>query len=171
MDEKLFVEYTKQCAKKINEDSRYDIFGIVMTLSGLLLEYANAVEVNISEALDINRIKTYIDDRNIDGFMKLIVQLTAQIKCDVISRKTTKSNEILTNILDYIENEFNNPQMSMDLVCEKFHISVSYLSTLFKKETDTTFNKYLVSKRIDHAKHLLATTEEQNGNDCRTMWV
>ncbi len=161
MDEKLFVEYTKQCAKKINEDSRYDIFGIVMTLSGLLLEYANAVEVNISEALDINRIKTYIDDRNIDGFMKLIVQLTAQIKCDVISRKTTKSNEILTNILDYIENEFNNPQMSMDLVCEKFHISVSYLSTLFKKETDTTFNKYLVSKRIDHAKHLLATTEDK----------
>jgi len=39
--------------------------------------------------------------------------------------------------------------------CEKFHYSVSYLSTLFKKETGKGFLEYLVDCRMQRARHLL----------------
>jgi two-component system response regulator YesN len=43
----------------------------------------------------------------------------------------------------------------MDVVCDALGISISYLSTLFKKMLDTSFNKYLVKIRIEKAQELL----------------
>ena len=41
------------------------------------------------------------------------------------------------------------------------NISASYLSNIFKKETDKTVTEYVNGKRMDYAAHLLATTKQQ----------
>ncbi|MDF1618536.1 response regulator transcription factor [Petrocella sp. FN5] len=161
MNDEDFSEYIAKLTKKIKEEHLYDFFCVIVTLSGLLIEYSDSVSANLRRSLDINTIKTYIESKNIDGFMILITKLTSEMKADIATRKTKKTSKLMGEIIAYLEQHYDNPEMNMDMVGDAFNISVSYLSTLFKKETETTFNRYLVSKRIDHAKLLLKNTEDK----------
>jgi two-component system response regulator YesN len=161
MNEQDFSAYIGKLTQKIIEEHTYDYFRVIVTLSGLVIEYSDSVSASMRHFLDINTIKTYIESKNMDGFMKLITKLTSEMKADIAVRKTRKSSKLMHDIIAYLEQHYDNPEMSMDMVSDAFNISVSYLSTLFKKETDTTFNRYLVSKRIDHAKLLLKSTEDK----------
>lgn len=57
----------------------------------------------------------------------------------------------------YIQSHFHEP-ITLDDVCAATGFSVSYFSTLFKKETGEGFSKYLTRVRIEQAKTLLQTT-------------
>lgn len=57
-------------------------------------------------------------------------------------------------MLQYIDENYAHP-LSMQSVCEKIGISQTYLSRLFRKYSDTTFNAYLTRRRIEAALKLL----------------
>lgn len=156
-----FLEYITDLTLKLKSDQSYDYFNVMIALSGMILEYAGSIESDKNVALDVNSIKSFVEKRNIEGFMSYVVDIVSKMKADVMTSRSKKSVEIVGDIIDFIEKDFNNPEMNMDMVCDHFHISISYLSTLFKKETETTFNKYLVVKRIEHAKMLLRTTDDK----------
>jgi two-component system response regulator YesN len=44
-------------------------------------------------------------------------------------------------------------------VCADLHISPGYFSSIFKRETKTTFVTYLLQLRMEKAKELLRTTD------------
>ena len=68
------------------------------------------------------------------------------------------------DMIDYIEK--NYPQeLSLELLCEKFHMNGVYLGQIFKKETGQTFLKYLTNVRISEAKRLL---REENSTVAET---
>ena len=59
-------------------------------------------------------------------------------------------------IARYIEENFGDANLSIPGVCEKFRISQTQLSLLFKREMGTSFLQYLLDLRIEAAKELLA---------------
>jgi two-component system response regulator YesN len=46
----------------------------------------------------------------------------------------------------------------MEMVCEALNISTSYLTSLYKRYSSTSFNKCLVKHRIDNAREFLMNT-------------
>ena len=60
--------------------------------------------------------------------------------------------------LDYIERNLQQP-LTVEILAEELHLSPSYLSVLFKKETGVAVSEYIRRKRIDTAKTLLQYTE------------
>ena len=57
--------------------------------------------------------------------------------------------------LDYIQQNYKNPDICVDKVAEKFHISVSYYSKLFNEFVGMTFPEYINDLRLSFAKELL----------------
>ena len=51
--------------------------------------------------------------------------------------------------------------LSPSILAEHQRVSLGYLSTLFKKETGKTITEYIREKRLQHAVHLLSTTNLQ----------
>ncbi len=62
--------------------------------------------------------------------------------------------------LTYIESDLS-ADLSLSTLAGMQNISASYLSNIFKKETDKTVTEYVNGKRMDYAAHLLATTKQQ----------
>ncbi len=62
--------------------------------------------------------------------------------------------------LTYIESDLS-ADLSLSTLAAMQNISASYLSNIFKKETDKTVTEYVNGKRMDYAAHLLATTKQQ----------
>ncbi len=52
-------------------------------------------------------------------------------------------------------------ELSVRTLAEKQGITPGYLATVFKKETQKTVSEYIRERRINHAVHLLGTTNLQ----------
>lgn len=58
-------------------------------------------------------------------------------------------------IKEYVDANFTNPDMSLTLVADEFHISEVYLSKLFKQIAGLNFSKYIEQLRMARANQLL----------------
>ena len=58
-----------------------------------------------------------------------------------------------------IEESYSNPDFSIAVMADRFHVSIAYMSYLVKKELDQNFSDYLWALRLEKAKELLHETE------------
>lgn len=66
-------------------------------------------------------------------------------------------NEYMQSILEYIDKDITN--VTLNSVSDKFKISTAHFSRMFKKQTGKNFSDYVTEKRLEHACHLLVTTD------------
>ena len=59
----------------------------------------------------------------------------------------------------YLQENFAQENLSLEELCLHLHISPSYFSMIFKKETKKTFHQYVTELRMDKALTLLSSTE------------
>jgi two-component system response regulator YesN len=79
--------------------------------------------------------------------------------CDYFSRAQTDLNASRVHrIADYMDRHYADSSLSIDALSETFHISPSYLSRIFKRETGLGVLAYLQAQRMEQAKLLLRST-------------
>lgn len=61
----------------------------------------------------------------------------------------------------YIQDHYQDPDLSVDVLCRNLHMSPAYFSTMFKKETGQTYIAYLTEVRLNKAVELLDQTDEK----------
>ncbi|CCQ92643.1 putative AraC-type DNA-binding domain-containing proteins [[Clostridium] ultunense Esp] len=83
---------------------------------------------------------------------RVVVSQTVQDICQWFAAE--RNNGMLEQVRRYIQDHFHDPNVSLQTVADRFQVSVSHLSRLFKKTFGTNFHDYLTSVRIDHAKRL-----------------
>ena len=79
----------------------------------------------------------------------------------ISSKMQNKAKILLEKAKDYIQRNYADDTLSLQKLADHLHISVCYLSLIFKKEAEETFLKYLVRVRLDAAKDLLSNSELQ----------
>lgn len=72
--------------------------------------------------------------------------------------RSNKSKSVLWDVLQYIQKEVSNPELSLSKVAGVFHMNDSYLSRVFSRELGFSFSKYLMRLRMEKAIQLLAET-------------
>ena len=72
------------------------------------------------------------------------------IKSNEKKQVESKKNSF-DNVLDYIKINYNNPNLSLELVSKQFAYSTKYLSLLFKRKLNLGFSKYLTDLRMKKA--------------------
>lgn len=61
----------------------------------------------------------------------------------------------------YIQQNYKNSDLSVNMLCEHLHLSPAYFSTLFKRKTGLSFTAYVNKVRMETAAALLRDTEEK----------
>lgn len=64
-----------------------------------------------------------------------------------------------TPIREVMEEYYCQPDFSIAILADKFHVSTTYMSTTFKKELNINFSEYLWMLRLNKAKNLLKNTD------------
>jgi two-component system response regulator YesN len=73
------------------------------------------------------------------------------------NRTFTIDSKYMQSILQYIDRDIVN--VTLNSVADKFKISTSHLSRVFKKHVGRNFLEYVTEKRLEHACNLIATTD------------
>lgn len=69
-----------------------------------------------------------------------------------------KYTEIIEKARNYIQNNYQNEDMSLQSVASNVNVSSNHFSAIFRKETGETFIEYLTNVRMEKAKELLICT-------------
>jgi two-component system, response regulator YesN len=77
-----------------------------------------------------------------------------------VDSRNNLSNSAIKEAITYV-NHYLTSQISLREVADSVHLNASYLSVLFKEQTQLTFSEYLTRKRLQVAKNLLLTTDLQ----------
>ena len=73
-----------------------------------------------------------------------------------VSRK--KYSSLLKDARNYIEQNYDNVDISLNTVAASVNLSPNHFSTIFSQETGRTFIEYMTFVRMEKAKELLRTT-------------
>lgn len=74
---------------------------------------------------------------------------------------TYSQNALASQVIEYINENYMNPNTSLNAAAEKFDVSDSHLSRVFKASTGKRFMEYLIYKRIEKAKELLVSSQHK----------
>ncbi|WP_342553781.1 helix-turn-helix domain-containing protein [Paenibacillus sp. FSL R7-0652] len=89
----------------------------------------------------------------LEGFRELAQQMQT-LQC------SRKHRSHILEIRKYIEEHYNNPDLSLNYLSDLFDINPKYLSKLFKDEIGEKFVDLLISHRIEKAKQLMQQTDK-----------
>jgi two-component system response regulator YesN len=89
--------------------------------------------------------------------------LSASVKrvCESIANRNDGIyNSLQKDILDYVNENFTDPDICRTQVADHFGISIYSLSRLFKDSIGIGFTEYVTAKRMELSRQLLLTTDE-----------
>lgn len=104
--------------------------------------------INIAEQL--NRFYSLAD---ILEWLKRFADKLSKLLND---RKNTKSDKLIEHAIKFIEEHYTE-KIGLAEVSVSLNISPGYLSSNFKKYTNTTLSDYIATVKIDHAKKIIDT--------------
>lgn len=104
---------------------------------------------------DINKFST------LDEIGSFLLGICMKVR-RLIRRERTDTAKLLTQkAIAYIDENYSNQELSVDMICGILNVSAAYFSTIFKKETGMGFVNYLTKVRMEQALHLLNSTSEK----------
>ncbi len=81
--------------------------------------------------------------------------------CNLVKKHSMKNySMIIQKVITIIDSDLT-ADLSLHKLAQSLNVNASYLSSLFKKETEMTLTEYVSKKRIDHAAFLLTSTNLQ----------
>lgn len=115
---------------------------------------------DISRTIAI-RIEALASVSQIQGFARDMVRKY----CFLVQQKNTAGySALMQQVLNYISLHYTAPELTLNEISQHFSLNKSYLSSLFKKETNQTLTAYINSLRIEHAIFLLNTQDDSIQN-------
>ncbi|KRE58319.1 helix-turn-helix domain-containing protein [Paenibacillus sp. Soil750] len=130
---------------------------VVLELTYAMVNKARSYQVPASK-LDLLYSEAHMEVVQLTTFLQLRDWTLRMVDMIVnwIESYRRKYGEAVQGACDFIQSRFTE-ELTLQQVAEQVHLSRNYFSELFKKETGTNFNEYLMQVRLEHAMQLLRT--------------
>jgi two-component system response regulator YesN len=133
----------------------------VISLSNLILTFSECINDEVSDIISNDFIEKMLNLSSIDQLFKFTEDTLLELRKRNIQTNISRSEKIINDCLEYVNENYSDPNLSLNLVCDVLDVSISYLSMLLKKNRDITFNKYVIQVRMNEAIRLLENTNEK----------
>ncbi|WP_338788015.1 AraC family transcriptional regulator [Metabacillus sp. FJAT-53654] len=135
----------------------------IQVLKCICFDIINAIVKTISEmglSKDIQDFKAIADFNSIEQLHKQLHELVLTICEEVDGKKESHNDKLRNDVLDYIRDNYNMYELSLESIALEFQLSVSYLSRFIKGQTGVTFTQYLQDLRMEDVKRQLRETDK-----------
>lgn len=91
----------------------------------------------------------------IEEYYNILESIIIDLSVDVEESKKSRRSILVTKIMEFIHENYMDPNFGLSMVATEFNISEAYVSTLFKEQTQVNFATYVEKMRIDQSCILL----------------
>jgi len=127
----------------------------MLAIANILLRYALSLGVELNLQFKGGLLGELLPLTSIEEILLFAKAEILKLRRCSIAKANTRIAEIADRVIAYIDSKYTDSSLNLDTLADQFNISVSYLSSVLKKEKGISFSKYLIQVRINHAKELL----------------
>ncbi|MDD3262151.1 MAG: helix-turn-helix domain-containing protein, partial [Oscillospiraceae bacterium] len=124
-----------------------DFLGALELSNDSLSEQVRDVNLVLQGPMQIEQIKLYI---------KTLFSETMTLRNEKSERKYSR---LMENAKTYLDENYENNDLSLNVVAAQVNVSPSYFSSIFRQKTGVTFVEYLTRLRMEKAKELLLCSD------------
>lgn len=148
----VFVMFIDQGALRADIDLL--MIRIISSTCALVYSVCDAKSLNLlfNKASQLSNIfnKYSFNEKRIN-----LIEFCLLSKSLIKKQKKMNSEVICDELMEIIDKEYDNEDLSLGVVSDRLHVSISYLSSLVKKNMGETFITLLTNKRMEVAKELV----------------
>ncbi|MDS0524241.1 response regulator [Clostridium sp. SHJSY1] len=159
------IEVTETIDRMFNKliDTRasykdYQIYLLEMLTAILKAAQSSNVDLTIIFGTDYNLFVELYKINDLKYVKKWFKEISVKIMNHIMDERKDNCEYLVAKAKEYIHKNYNDSEININGICSYLHISQTYFSLLFKKETRMTFTNYLTLVRMNEAKKLLRTT-------------
>ncbi len=136
--------------------------GIEMLLDDLYVSTVKAVQrINSTFGLEIRveKLPLYLTFDEVEEYYRHVYEIVIE----QVRKNRSKAMEHGTHdteIIEYVNQNFMNPEISLTTIGEHFSVSTRYITALFKQNVGITYLQYVQERRIAFAVHQMRHTQE-----------
>lgn len=130
-----------------------------------LLSVSKFINMDSQLERDIERILRQMKRAdNIDAIVECISAAVEMLCSSIESRNKNSYRRLIDKIIAYIDDNYDNPNLSLISIAQSMCLTESYISSFFKQNYGMNIHNYIEQKRMTKAAELLkgsnlATTE------------
>lgn len=133
---------------------------IYIHLYGIYYQLVNSLIGNEKPLAKADKvIESIVNEKNAKSIFEKIRADFIELTRNISTNKLKNGNDLITKIIDIIEKDYTNPDMSLTSLAENFDITPQYLSAIFKEKTGKNLSDYILNLRLTKAKELLLSTD------------
>jgi two-component system response regulator YesN len=159
--DELSMEIRKNCTAK--KDIILYVQNIFLSILLSFEDSQGAVAIQYEEERSL--LKGLTDCKNLSELKYDLEKLCIGLMKKITGQKDGEGRRLSILAMDYIEKNYMDSNMSLNMVCAYLGVSISYFSMHFKNYTGDTFVEVLTRIRIEKARKLMDTT------DCRAYEI
>ncbi|WP_297428448.1 response regulator [Clostridium sp.] len=141
--------------------NKYRIYFMEIITS--ILKLVQAYNLDIEEIFGKNfDCYSFLEAFNsINEVKEWLIQKAVKISVYIKKERINSSMLLIEKAKQYIKDNYSDYDISVETLCSKLHVSPTYFSTIFKRETGMNFVNYLTTLRLEEAVKLLNTTDDK----------
>ena len=118
--------------------------------------------VYFAKAKDMRSFKAetrhLIEFSNEKQLFEMLHQSVERFCAQSMKAEQVTARRLRTELIEYIEANFNNKNLSLAMVADHLNTSVYVATRLFKETAGKNFKEYILDKRMEYARELLVST-------------
>ncbi|MCR5688065.1 MAG: response regulator [Lachnospiraceae bacterium] len=154
-----FVEKLKKSDINLNQ---LQIFYAEFVVELLRLSRGHSISLSETGFGSINTNEELAGFSSMDEFADRLIALSEILWEKVSNGRLNTTKKLAEDAKQYISDHYGESSLSVDEICSHLGVGTSYFSSVFKKETGTSFVTYLTQVRMNEAQKLLDTTDEKS---------
>ncbi|WP_317367158.1 response regulator [uncultured Tyzzerella sp.] len=159
--EKFINEIFYDIDKTIVNFNEYRLYLIEIILSILKISKNYSITSEEIFGKDFEIYKTIDKLDSIDVIKQYFLEKFNILSIFIRNKRINSTNAIVEKAKLYIDENYSNPELSINTICDVLFISPTYFSSIFKKVLNISFIKYLTDLRLEKALELINTTSEK----------
>ena len=96
-----------------------------------------------------------------ENFAEGMIPVACRMNEALNQERDNTTRKVIREAKAYIQENYSDPELSVDTLCKHLHMSPAYFSTVFKKETGQSYVNYLTEVRLEKAVELLKETDDK----------
>ena len=135
------------------------VFGVLNTVIQMIQQYALNLEEILGGELEYLSVIDKLQKR--EEFGEWLLKTARKMNQAINQERDMTTRQVIQQARQYIMDNYQNPDLSVEMICRHLHMSPAYFSTMFKKETGQAYIAYLTEIRLNKAVELLNKTDDK----------
>ena len=135
------------------------MFGVLNTVIQMIQQYDLNLEEILGGELEYLSVIDKLQKR--EEFGEWLVKTARKMNQAINQERDMTTRQVIQQAKQYIMDNYQNPDLSVEMICRHLHMSPAYFSTMFKKETGQAYIAYLTEIRLNKAVELLNKTDDK----------